>query len=101
MKRDTDLPVGHGRPGAVRLVELPYLYAVVEGASREADTVKIICGIGYEVGVRVLYQAGLHCSNSNIKHHRPRPKDPAPKRAGSHRAGDSRLILATEHFSRS
>ena len=81
-KGDTDLPVCHGRPGAVGLVELPDLYAVVEGARRETDTVKIICGVGYEVSVRVLYQAGLHCSNSNIREVKSRPKGPAPRRAG-------------------
>jgi hypothetical protein len=32
--------------------------------------------------VRVLYQAGLHCSNLNIREVKSRPKGPAPRRAG-------------------
>jgi hypothetical protein len=64
---DTDLPVCHGCPSAVRLVELPDLYAMVEGASRETDTIEVVCGISYEITVRVLYQASLHGSNSNSK----------------------------------
>jgi hypothetical protein len=51
----THLPVCHGRPRAIRLIELPDLYAVVEGAGRETDTVEVICSVGYEVSVRVLY----------------------------------------------
>ena len=59
-ERDTNLPLCHGCPGAVRLVELPDLYAMVEGASCEADTIEIVRGVSYEITVRVLYQASLH-----------------------------------------
>ena len=34
VKTTTHLPVCHGRPRAIRFVELPDLYAVVEGAGR-------------------------------------------------------------------
>jgi hypothetical protein len=50
----THLPVCYGRPGAVRLVELPGFYAVIEGARCQSDTVKVIRGVSYEIGMRVL-----------------------------------------------
>ena len=36
---------------------------MIERARRESNAVKVVCGIGYEIVVRVLYQAGLHGSN--------------------------------------
>lgn len=35
---------------------------MIERARRESNAVKVVCGIGYEIAVRVLYQAGLHGS---------------------------------------
>ena len=58
----THFPVCHGCPGTIRLVELPDLYAMVEGAGCETDTIEIVCGISYEISVSVLYQASLHGS---------------------------------------
>lgn len=51
----THLPVCHGRPRAVGLIELPDLYAVVEGTGRETGTVEVVCSIGYKISVCVLY----------------------------------------------
>jgi hypothetical protein len=56
----THLPLCHGRPRAIRFIELPDFYAVVEGAGRETDTVEVVCSVGYEISVCVLYQTGLH-----------------------------------------
>ena len=36
---------------------------MVERACCESDAVKVVCGISYEIAVRILYQAGLHGSN--------------------------------------
>jgi hypothetical protein len=51
----THLPVCHGRPRSIRLVELPDFYAVVEGAGRETDTIEVVCSVGYEISVCALY----------------------------------------------
>ena len=68
---------------------------MIERARRESNAVKVVCSIGYEIAVGVLYEAGLHGSNrkEGLAMTQARFVGPETRSAGETRPGSAMISL--------